>query len=170
MGHCDRTSLGDLFPESRNYRTVASEDISEAGSDEPCASLDLALLYRKSERLDVDLRKALGASHDVRRVHSLVGRNHHHLLDIVLDAFVSDVPRSCDIHSHCLARILFHQRHMLVCGRMEHNLRAVLAEDVIKPRLLTHVSDHWDEVKVLEPFLKLEAEVMHRSLAVVEED
>lgn len=52
---------------------------------------------------------------------------------------------------------------------MEHHLRPELPEHVVQSRLLPHVSDHRDEVKPLEPLLKLEAEVVHRGLAVVEQ-
>ena len=58
---------------------------------------------------------------------------------------------------------------MLVGRGVEHHLRAELAEHVVQSRLLPHVSDHRDEVKVLVAFLELEAEVVHRGLAVVEQ-
>ena len=170
MGNRHGTALGDLLPEPRDHGTVAAQNVTEPCRNEPCPSLDLALLDRESERLDVYLCETLRASHDVSRVHGLVGRHHHHLLDVVLDALVGDVPRACDVHPHSLARVLLHQRDVLVCRSMEHHLRTELPEHVVESRLLPHVSDHRDEVNALEPLLKLEAEVVHRGLAVVEQD
>ena len=89
-GH--RTALGDLFPEPRDHRTVAAQYVAEPCRYKSCPSLDLSLLDCESEGLDVYLCEPLGAAHDVRRVDGLVGRHHHHLLDVVLDALVRHVP------------------------------------------------------------------------------
>ena len=169
MGHGHGTALRDLLPEPRDHGAVAAQHVAEPRRDEPRPSLDLALLDRESEGLDVYLCKTLRAAHDVRRVHRLVGRHHHHLLDVVLDALVGHVPRTCDVHSDRFARVLLHQRDVLVGSGVEHHLRPVLPEHVVQSRLLPHVADHRHEVKVLIPFLELEAQVVHRGLAVVEQ-
>ena len=72
MSHCHRASLGDLLAEARDHRAIRAEDVAEAGCDELCAAVHLALLESESERLDIDFSQTLGATHDVGRVDCLV--------------------------------------------------------------------------------------------------
>ncbi len=100
VGNRYRASLGDLVPEPRNHRAIGAEDVAESCRDELGAARVGALLYGEAEGLDVDLGEALGAAHDVGRVDGLVGRYHHHLLDVIFYTFVGHVPGAGDVDKH----------------------------------------------------------------------
>ena len=168
MSDRHRTSLGDLLTEARDHGTIGPEDIAETGGHEPGATGFPAGFDGKAERLDVDLRKTLGAAHDVGRVHGLVRGDHDHLLHIVLDALISDIAGTGDIDKNCLTRVFLHERDMLVGRSMEDHLRSPFAEHIIKTRGKTDITDDRRELKFREIFLELEAEVVHRGLRIVE--
>ena len=65
--------------------------IYDFGSTVLSLELFIVLFYGEAEGLDVDFGKALGASHDVGGVDGLIGRDHDHLLDTVLDALVGNI-------------------------------------------------------------------------------
>ena len=166
----DGAAFLDLFAETRDDGAVGSEDIAEARGDELGLALDLAGLEGEAEGLHVDLCETLGAAHDVGGIDGLVGGDHDHLLDTVLDAFVGDVAGAVDIDEDSLAGVLLHQGDVLVRRGVEDYLRVPLAEDIVQPRRLAHVADHRDEVKLREAAFQLQAEVVHRSLGIVVEN
>lgn len=128
----------------------------------------LAALDGKTERLDVNLGKTFGAAHDVGGVDSFVGRDHHHLLDIVFDALVGHVARAYDVDKHGFAGILLHQRHMFVGRRMEHDLRVKAAENVVEAVDQAYVADYGSEFEVGVIVLEFQTDVVERCLGVVE--
>ena len=170
MGDSHRASLGDLLAEARDNRAVGAQDIAKAGGDESGAARLMAAFNGEAQGLDIDLGKALGAAHDIGRVHGLVGGDHHHLLHVVFDAFVGHVARACYVHQHCLARVLLHQRDVLVGRCVEDHLRAPFAEGIVQAGRETDVTDDRDEVQIRVPVLEFKTEVVHRCLGVVVED
>ena len=65
------------------------------------------------------LGNALGRAHHADRRHRLVGGNQHEALAPGPQRLGHDVPRAKDIVGDRLFGILFHQRHVLVGGRMK---------------------------------------------------
>ena len=170
MRDSHRTALGDLVPEAGNDRTVRAQHIPEARGDETRLPRRAALLDRQTQRLHIDLRKALRATHHVRRVHGLVRRDHNHLLNIVFDALVSDVARSRDVYQNRLAWVLLHQRDVFVSRSVEHHLRMVRPEHEVQTGGNPDVADDRDEFQGRIALLQFQAKVVHRGLPVVEKD
>ena len=71
---------------------------------------------------------------------------------------------------HRLARVFFHQGHMLVGSRMEDILRTEAVEDALQPVNHTNITHDRLEMYLREFVFQLEADVMHRGLGTVEED
>ena len=167
MRNRHRATFGDLLPETRNDASVRTKHIPEARRNETRLPLRMSLLDRQPQRLHIDFRKAFGAPHHVRRVHSLVRRDHHHLFHVVFDALVRHVARSGDIHQHRLARVLLHQRNMFIGRGMEHHLRMVRPEHEVQPGRNPHVADNGDEFQIRIAFFQFQAQVVHRSLPII---
>ena len=168
--HRYRAALGDLLAEARDHRAVRPQHVAETRGDELRLALHLAGLDGQTERLYVDLRQTLRATHDVGRVDGLVRRDHDHLLDVVFDTLVRYVTRTGDVGQYGFAGVLLHQRHVLVGGRVEDHLRTVGAEGVVQTRDHAHVADYGDELQIGEAVLQFETDVVHRGFGVVEED
>lgn len=167
--HRNRTALGDLLAEARNYRTVRTQHVAETRRDELRLALHLAGLNGLAERLHVDLGQTFRTAHDVGRVDGLVRRDHDHLLDVVFDTLVRHVTRAGDVGQYGFAGVLLHQRHVLVGCRVEDHLRTVGAEGEVQTRDHANVADYGDELQIGEAILQLEADVVHRRLGVVEQ-
>ena len=58
---------------------------------------------------------------------------------------------------------------MLVCRGMEHNLRMVCPESEIKAGHLPHITDNRLKIQLRKPFLQFLADIMHRTLGIVEQ-
>ena len=163
-------ALADLLAETGYNRAVGPEHIAEPGGHKARLSLMLSPLDGKAQTLDINLGKALAATHDVGRIDGLVSRYHNHLIHTVLNAEIRHIARSHKIHQYGLARILFHQGHMLVSCRMKYNVRLETPECIIKPGPQTHISYDRNEIQGGESILQLKPQVVHRSLGVVEQD
>ena len=169
---CDRhrAAFCNLLAEARDDRAVGAEDIAKAGGDELGLALSFSFFDCKSERLDIDFRKALGTAHDIGRIDCLVGRNHDHLFHIILYAFVSNVPAASDIHQDCFTWVLFHQRDVLVGCCMKDNLRMESAEDIVQSCRDPHVTDYRMELQLRVGLFEFKAEIVHRCLCIVKKD
>ena len=167
MGHRYRTTVLDLFLETRDNGTVAAQHVAEAGGDELGLAGYLALAERHAQALYIDFRQTLAATHDVGGVHGLVGRNHHKAFYFVLHRHIRHVATTEYIHTDGLARIFFHQGHMLVGGCMEYHLRTIGTEYVFQTGTATHVANDGQEAQVRELLFQFQAKVVHRGLAHV---
>ena len=165
----DRTSLGYLLLEPGYDGAAGAEHVAEAGGDEPRPAPDLPSLDGQPEGLYVYLGEPLGASHDVGGVYGLVRGDHDHPPDVVAYACVRDVARARDVGVYGLARVLLHQRHVLVCGGMEDDLRPVCPEGEVEPPREPDVPYDGREVQPREPLGELEPEVVDGRLGVVVE-
>ena len=140
VGDGDRAALLDLLEEPRHHAAVAAEHVAEAHDRERRAAAH-------GLRLDDQLGDALGRAHDARRVHRLVGRDQDEALDAVRVGRLGQQPRAAHVVLHRLARVLLHQRHVLVRGGVEDDLRPVLREHRVDPRGVGHVADHRDDAE-----------------------
>jgi hypothetical protein len=94
-------------------------------------------------RLAGHFGEALRGAHHVRRVHRLVGRDQHKLLRARLLRGARHRERSADVVGHRLEGVvLLHQRHVLVRGCMEHNLRLVPGENLRHAARVLRIADH----------------------------
>ena len=108
MSHCDRTAILDLFLKAGNYRTVTTQYIAKAGSDKFGTTFYFSLTDGTAQTLYIDLRQAFRASHDIGRIHRLIGRNHDHLLGSVFNCHISNLARADNVDQHSFTGILFH--------------------------------------------------------------
>ena len=68
----------------------------------------------------------LGGTHDIGRVHCFIRGYHHEALYAVFLAQLDNSQRAEHVVFHGLDAVLFHQGHMLMCRRMNHNVRVIL--------------------------------------------
>ena len=170
MGDRHRSAFGDLFAETRDYRAVRAEDVSETGGYELRGPLDRTLFDGQPERLYVNFGQAFGTAHDIGGIHGLVGRDHHHLFDVVFQAFQSDVACADDIDQHRFAGIFLHQGDVFVSGGVEYDLGMERAEGEIQAVGQPDVADHGDEFQLREALFEFEPQVVHRGFCIVEQD
>lgn len=112
--------LLDLLPEKRDHRAARTKDIAKAHGREGGQGVEPAQV------LDGELGHALGRTHDIGRIDSLVGRDQDKTADIVAGGGDRRVIGAEDVVLDRLAGAVFHQGHMLVGGRMEDDRRLVL--------------------------------------------
>ena len=161
--HRHRPAGADLTEEGRHDAAAAAKNVSESHRDEIAVVLRRRVLH---ELLGDSLRR----SHHARRPHRLVGRDKHEVLDVCLDRSVNDVPRAGDVVGYRFENVVFHQGHVLVCGRVEDSMRIVLLEDVEDPVAVTDVGDHRYDVHVRERQQQFLEYVEDRVLAVAEDN
>ena len=134
MRDCQRPTAGDLLAEFRNDAAGRTEHVAEANHDDTRAF--------RPESLAQKLGKPLRRTHDVRGVDCLVGGDEHQFLDPVRYSRLRDSPRSERVVPHCLPGVrLFHERHVLVGGGMEHDGWPVRLHRPRKACSILHVSD-----------------------------
>ena len=153
MGYCHRTAVFNLLFEKRNYRTIASQNISETNCHKFCAKLIFPFpsalefvfpfsrlvrmgMKRKQQirfscfadhihALNHHLTEAFAGSHDVGGIHGLVRTDQHKPLTSVFQGKVSCFVSANHIVFNGLAGTCLHQRHMLVSSCMVHNIRMI---------------------------------------------
>ena len=170
MGDGDGTTLEQLLPEDGNDAAVAAQDIAKAGGDELGDALDLALLNGFVEGLAVDFADALGASHDIGGIDSLVGGNHDKLPGAILHSKVGNDTSTIDIILNSNTRIVLHHGHMLVGGCMENIIGAVGSKDLFHVLLVGNAADDGVTGYIGELACHHQADVVHGSLCLVDED
>ena len=120
-GH--RPAARDLLAEDRHDRAGRAEHVAEAHRDERRLALDLP------ERLDDPLGERLARAHRGLRVDGLVGRDEHEAVGAVARREPRDRARRERVVAQRLHRVLLHQRHVLVGGRVEHDGGPLQLED-----------------------------------------
>ena len=129
MGHRDGPAVLDLFAEKGNHRTAGAEHVAEASGHKLRLSLMASFLDGLVETLHIDFADAFRTAHHVRRIHGLVGADHHELLHAVFHGQVGHDLRAFHVVLNALAGIVLHHRHMLVGGGVEHVVGTVFSED-----------------------------------------
>ena len=133
---CDRhrTAARDLLGEARNDAPGAAENVAETHQHE--------LRRPVLEALADDFGEALGRPHDAGRVHRLVGRHQHELLDLGRHCGARQHPGPIGIVAHRLPGVgLFHQRDMLVGGGVKNRLGLLAREHAVDERDVLDVAD-----------------------------
>ena len=142
MRHSDGSALGDLLLEDGNNRAIRPQHVSETHGRE-----------HRRRRLRVmlhdHLAHALGRAHNGCGVDRLVGRDEYEAVDVELVRQADRVERAEHVVLYRFARTHLHERHVLVCGSMEHRMRTVAPEHVAQPVDVAHASDFDDEVYVV---------------------
>ena len=159
----------DLFTEQRNDGAVGAQHVTEASGNE-LRRRQAFLLDLPCQRLHINLTDALGAAHHVRRVHSLVGRDHHKTLDLVLHGQIGKDLGADNVVLDGLGDIVLHHRHMLVCRGVEDVLGAVFVEDFLHPGLVGDVGDDGGGVDFGPFLLDFQADVVQRGFGRVNQD
>src|SRR4029077_14149114 len=113
----DGLVLTDLFLEERNHASVRSEDVAE--SDRHAAQ------PLSGPGCENQFSHPLGAAHDVRRIHRLVGRNHYEGRAIRTLRHVQQRQQSENVVADRLFHIGLHYGHVLVGGGMEDDLNPI---------------------------------------------
>ena len=103
------------FFKQRNNTSVGAEHVAETN----CYKLRLIMAV---ERLHDHLADSLARTHDIRRVHRLVCRNHNEFFRVVLRRRHSGFPGAEYIVFDRLVGAVLHQRHMS-CGPL-HGTRS----------------------------------------------
>ena len=93
----------------------------------------------RGQPLDVKLGHAFGGAHDRRRVHGIVGTDHHEAFASGGVGRVGDRAGSEKIVSHRLVGMLLHHWHMLVGRGVEDHLRTVRLKQLLGAGRVGHV-------------------------------
>ena len=108
MGYCNRPSILYLFFKTGNYRTITTQDVTKTGSDKFGMAFYFSLTDSTSQTLYIDFGQAFRASHDIGRIHRLIGRNHDHLLSSVFNCHIGNLARADNVDQYSFTGILFH--------------------------------------------------------------
>ena len=95
-----------------------------------------------------NLAHALRRAHDVRGVYRLVGRNHHKTADVIFFTQLNYVQRAKYVIFHCFYAVLFHERHMLMRGCMNNDMRLVFLHDAAHCRFAADAGDFYLKVQL----------------------
>ena len=144
MRHRYRLTLFNLTFEQRNHRTVRAKHIAKAGRHK----LGIATLLLGQE-LHNHFATALGGAHHIRRVHGLVGTDHHKLLDAIQHRKRTHIKGTHHIILDSFHRVIFHERHMLVRSRMEHHLWPIPLENLVHAEVVAHRRNQRHQIQLV---------------------
>ena len=161
MRHRNRATLGNLFAEARQYRAIGTQHITKTSGHKFGLTFYPAILHRLTQTLHINFGHTLGSTHDIGRIHRLVGGNHNHLFHIVFQREIGQVFATAHIHTNSFARIFFHQRNMLISSGMENNLRTILFENCIQTIFVQHVTHDTIETLMRELVAEFQLQVVH---------
>lgn len=153
VGDGYRTALRDLLLEERDDGAVGAEDVTEADSDE------VGLRVLPVHHLDDHLTDPLRGTHDVRRVHGLIGGDQDEALHAGVGRGTGGLEGAHHVVLDCFVRAHLHQRYVLMCGRMEDHVRLILLHHAADSVRVPARSDERHEVqlRVLHEELLLDA-------------
>ena len=169
MRNRNGTTALNLLTEQRNHGTIGAQHIAKAGGDELRAGR-VVLLDFLGQCLHIDFADALGAAHDVGRVHGFVGGDHHKAFHIVFDGKVGQDFGSEDIVLDGLRHVVFHHGNVLVGGGMEHVFGPVVVKDFLHAPLVGDIGHDGGCLQVAPFGVKLQADVVERGLGLVHQD
>ena len=122
MGDGDRPARGDLLLEEGHHAAPAAQHIAEPHRHERAAGALRRVLHDQ-------LGHALGGAHHAAGVDRLVGRDEHEMAHPGRDAGLHQVRVPSTLLVIGVLGVVFHQRHVLVRGRVEDDLRTMRCED-----------------------------------------
>ena len=163
VGHRHGAAVAYLLLKYRDDRAVAAQHVAET------RGYKLRGLLRAVEALRVNLAQAFRASHDVGRVHRLVGGNHHKLPHAVFHAEVCHYLRAVNIVVDGLGWRVLHHGHVLIGRGVEHVVGAVGLENLVHQLLLRDACHYGLAVDAWEMLAHHQPDVVLRSLGGVDE-
>ena len=120
VGDGHRTALRDLLLEERDDGAVGAEDVTEADRDE------VGLRVLPVHHLDDHLTDPLRGTHDVRRVHGLIGGDQDEALHAGVGCGTGGLEGAHDVVLDRFVRAHLHERYVLMRRRMEDHVRLIL--------------------------------------------
>ena len=138
----NRPSRLDLLLKERDDGAVGTQHVAEAHGDE------LGVLALTADGLYDHFAEALGGAHDVGRVDGLVRGDLHEDIRTVLVRTAGNVQGAEHIVLDSLIGACLHQRHVLVCSRIEHDLRPVLCKNVLHFPAVADASDENEQIEI----------------------
>lgn len=153
VGDGHRTTLRDLLLEERDDRAVGAEDVTEADRDE------VGLRVLPVHHLYDHLTDTLRGTHDVRRVHGLIRGDQDEALHAGVGCGTGGLQGAHDVVLDRFVRAHLHERHVLMCGRMENHVRLILLHHAADAVRVPAGADEGHEVqlRVLHEELLLDA-------------
>ena len=133
VGDGHRSARRDLREERRHDRAAAAEHVAEAHRAEHGVA--------SGQPADDLLRHPLGSAHHARRMHGLVGRDHHEPLGAHERRGLDHVRRAEHVRLERLLRVLLQDRHVLVGRRVEDDLGPMLQEHLEHPMPVADVGE-----------------------------
>ena len=170
MGHRDRASKANLLLEEGNDGAIGVEHIAEPCRNELGDTLHLPIFDGIVKALHVNLADALGATHHIGGIDSLVGGNHDELTAAVFQSQVSDNLGADDIVVDTLAGVVLQHGHVLVGSCMEDIFGTIGLEDVIHTVFLTDAHEDGLSHDVGKLVAHHQPHVMERRLGLVDEN
>ena len=169
MSNSHRSAHCYLLTEQRNHRTIWTKDIAKAGGYKLGYTWNLAINDCLVERLAINLTDALRTTHDIRRVHCLVGRYHDKFLGSVFHRHICYHARSIYIILHCLSGIVLHHWHMLIGCGMEHIVGTMHTEDALHTLGISDACHYCLAINIRIILLHVETHVVHGCFGLVDE-
>ncbi len=169
MGYRNGTATLNLLAEQRDDGTVGAQHIAKTGSDKLRGGR-MVFLDFAGQGLHVDFADALGAAHDVGRVHGFVGGDHHKAFHIVFDGKVGQNFGSEDIVLDGLRHVVFHHGNVLVGSGVEHVFGHVAFEDFLHAPFVGDIGHNGGSLQVAPLGVKFQADVVERGLGLVYQD
>lgn len=153
VGDGHRTALCDLLFEERDDGAVGAEDVTEADRDE------VGLRVLPVHHLDNHLTDTFRGTHNVRRVHGLIGRDQDEALHAGFSCGTGGLEGAHDVILDRFIRAHLHERYVLMRGRMEDHVRLILLHHTADTVRVSAGADEGHEVqlRVLHDELLLDA-------------
>jgi len=122
-----------LISEKRHHTAGRSQDISKTDSNESGIRSSIQILAK-------DFRHSLCGTHDIRRIHSLVGRNEHKFrAPVAIRGFCHNA-RTQHIVSHRLAHLMLEHGNVLVGSRMKYHLWTITRKDLFNCTRIAYIA------------------------------
>ena len=163
MRERDRLAFFDLALKDLQHRPGASQHVPEAHGRE-------AGLARVREVGDDDLGGALGGPHHAGGPHGFVRRDQDEGLGAVPFGRAREIVGSEKVVAHALVNVRLELMDVLVRGRVEDDLRTVLAEHPVEQALIAHVAQQRDDLGAGRFLAQLGLAVEQGGRVVLQED
>lgn len=131
----------DLLLEQRNDGTIRSQHIAKAHGDEFC------VLALTADGLHDHLTQTLGGTHDVGRIDGFIRGDLHKDIRAILVRTTGNVQSAEHVILNGFIGACLHERNVLVCRRIEHDLRPVLCKDVLHFAAVTNAADEDKQIE-----------------------
>ena len=142
MRNRNRSTSLNLLLKQRNHTPTTPKHIPKPHRNK------LSLTFLR-QVLNNHLRKPLRRPHHIRRINSLIRRNKNKILNPKGIRSLCHIPRPKNIILHSFRRIILHQRHMLMCRRMIHNIWFILFHKIKNSLTILNISNNRNNFKLI---------------------